>query len=216
MAEDENLKILKRRYAKGEITKAEYDQMKEDLNGSVTEPKISGKTSVAGKASTQAPSTMSPLVGVVVVLLVVAFVWYFMSSVLPPISSLPGESTSVYTTAHSTTVMPVYTTTFDIDNCYSQQVVRYVLVELSTNRTFSANYAVAAQPFVNQCPTGSVTMLMGSNGAYSVTIYTADGHEAWWNSVYINAGSSATLIVASNGGGLDTSSISNVRASGSS
>ena len=75
MAEDENLKILKRRYAKGEITKAEYDQMKEDLNGSVTEPKISGKTSVAGKASTQAPSTMSPLVGVVVVLLVVAFVW---------------------------------------------------------------------------------------------------------------------------------------------
>ncbi len=216
MAEDANLKILKRRYANGEITKAEYDQMKEDLTGVKSETPIAAKTSIAGKASTQTPGATSPLVGVAVVLLVVAFVWYFVSSILPPISSLPGESTSIYTPVYSTTMEPVYTTTFDIDNCYSSQVIRYVLTELSTNRTFSANYSVARSPFINQCPTGSVTMLMGENGAYSFTIYTADGHEAWWNKIYINAGSAATLIVASNGGGLSTSSLANVQADGSS
>ncbi len=45
MTDDANLKILKRRYAKGEITKAEYDQMKEDLSGVKIMPKISSKAS---------------------------------------------------------------------------------------------------------------------------------------------------------------------------
>jgi hypothetical protein len=38
VAEDASIRILKRRYAKGEITKAEYDQMKADLSGVESEP----------------------------------------------------------------------------------------------------------------------------------------------------------------------------------
>ncbi len=62
MADDANLKILKRRYAKGEITKAEYDQIRADLGG------VNRKQKIVTKTSTPAPnihsSTQNSIMGV--------------------------------------------------------------------------------------------------------------------------------------------------------
>ena len=120
----------------------------------------------------------------------------------------------------------VYPSWFDVNNWYSDQIVRYVAVDLATGGSYTANYAVAPWPGNVQDPsTGTLALPIPGNGDYKVTVYTASGQSVWWNSIYLNVqnqGNPANLVLAKvqsdygqSSGNLNTSTLDNIPCSGS-
>ncbi len=99
-----------------------------------------------------------------------------------------------------------------VDNWYSDQIVRYVAVNVETGESYEANYAVAAS---NPAPkTGQFALFIPGYGAYKFTVYTARGFSVWWDSVYLNVDNANNLARLNIADSLRESTFENVRCSG--
>jgi hypothetical protein len=224
--DEDSLRILKQRYAKGEITKKQYSDMKKELteDGAAPASSVVGKSESGYAKNASKPPTTSgskvvkwvsrtffALFLLFLALLIIGGLYRSVSNnqntypttsiyaVASPYgnasshnqSSLNPSSTSTSTSIITTVHAPValYSTYLQITNYYPDQVVKYSVMDLSTNQTYNATYAIAIGG------TGTIALLIPDNDAYKLTIYTAGGDNVWWNKVYLNVGGTASVVL---------------------
>lgn len=111
MIDDENIKILKQRYAKGEITKRQFEQMKTDLSeGNISEATEPKEASNSNDSATNRFNISKFGIPIAIIIVLALLFFFFFSN---------NQNQQTYTT--STPQSQQYTTTYNPSSISSQQ-----------------------------------------------------------------------------------------------